>query len=382
MIYIYETKSILRRDPCTPLASGYEAIDDSPAINDALKACGSGGTIVLPADQTYSIYTPIDFTPCKSCDFQIEGQLIIAGNRWEYWAGMDSVFTLSGVHDVRVRSLSGKGLIDGNAIGYYTTRFDSGVNAEVPFARITNGSSGISIENLTMKNVMHRFFRVERSSTNISLSNLKLSMEQQWGLNPRSQHDAVGIELVDTTNVAISNVDMNVKVRQAHAPGTAGICVAIDVLTHNVTVRNMTCTGAFGGALITLGIAGNTRLTPEQEANTVSNIYVSDLTFDGQVATGFLSLGVNSAMTNITWDGVTVLKGTPAEGFLCYLKCRCFTSYVPNCDRQLSSTVTGIWFKRFRGRLPAMPTDLGAEGSTPHTVREYHFEDWQNSTVV
>lgn len=141
-------------DPCTPIAQGYEMIDDSPAINEALKACGNGGTIVLPEDQTYSIRTPIDFTPCKKCDFQIEGALIVASDEWEYWKGIDSTFTLANVTGARIRSVTGKGVLDGNAVTYYLGRYDSGFWFTRPFVHITNDSSDISIENLTMKNAM------------------------------------------------------------------------------------------------------------------------------------------------------------------------------------------------------------------------------------
>jgi galacturan 1,4-alpha-galacturonidase len=142
------------RDPCRPLAQGYEAVDDSPAINDALKACGNGGTIILPADQMYSIRSPIDFGPCHNCDFQIEGTIIIARGQWSYWNSQDSTFTLAGVKGARIRSVTGTGLIDGNAIEYYTTRYDSGLWTTFPFVHVTNGSSDVSIEGLTMKNVM------------------------------------------------------------------------------------------------------------------------------------------------------------------------------------------------------------------------------------
>lgn len=145
-----------KRDPCKPLAQGWEMIDDTPAINAAILACGSGGTIVLPADQIYSIRTPIDFTPCRKCDFQIEGILIAARGQWDYWnrADVASIWKMDGVKDVRIRSVTGSGLVDGNAIDYYTGRWDSGMSTTKAFADIKNGSSNVLIENLTLKNVM------------------------------------------------------------------------------------------------------------------------------------------------------------------------------------------------------------------------------------
>jgi hypothetical protein len=149
-------KFLPKRDPCTPLAQGWEMIDDTPAINAAILACGNGGTIVLPADQIYSIRTPIDFTPCRYCEFQIEGTLLAARGQWDYWNRKDvaSIWKMDGVKGVRIRSVTGSGLVDGNAIDYYMGRFDSGMSATKAFADIKNGSSDVVIENLTLKNVM------------------------------------------------------------------------------------------------------------------------------------------------------------------------------------------------------------------------------------
>jgi len=152
---IRPSKFLPKRDPCVPLAQGYETIDDSPAINDALKACGNGGTIVLPADQIYSIRSPIDFSPCNNCDFQIEGRLIVASGQWAYWLSVDSTFSIPNVTGARIRSVTGSGVIDGNAVEYYTSRYDSGIGKTPAFAHVSKASSNITFENLTLKNVMY-----------------------------------------------------------------------------------------------------------------------------------------------------------------------------------------------------------------------------------
>ena len=104
LLAVEASGSILRtRDPCIPLAQGWESIDDSPTINEALKACGNGGTIILPADQIYSIRSPIDFLPCKDCDFQIEGRLIIARGQWSYWNSNPATFLISNVTGARIQ---------------------------------------------------------------------------------------------------------------------------------------------------------------------------------------------------------------------------------------------------------------------------------------
>jgi galacturan 1,4-alpha-galacturonidase len=105
---------------CTvPPANGWEMVDDSPAINQAIADCGAGGTIIVPAGQLYSIRSQIDFTPCKACDFQLEGQFLVSRDQWQYWNGVGSIIKVAGVNGARIRSVTGKGGIDGNAVDYY-----------------------------------------------------------------------------------------------------------------------------------------------------------------------------------------------------------------------------------------------------------------------
>lgn len=205
-------------------------------------------------------------------------------------------------------------------------------------------------------------------------------MEQQWGMSPRNEYDAAGIELGRTSNIKISNIDMYFQSRENHG-GTVGVCIAIDVGTHDVEARNVTCKGAWGGALVSLNSIGNLFPTSEEQLDTVSHIYVKDFKFDGDTATGFRSLGVNSTMKNITWDDVTMINGNPASAKLCWVKNHTMTDYVFYCMENLVSRVMDIWFKNFRGGLPAMPNGEGWEHVNNKTITEYHFVGWENSTV-
>ena len=232
-----------------------------------------------------------------------------------------------------------------------------------------------------IKSCRHRFLRAQGQSTNITIRNLRLSMEQQWGSYPRNEIDAAGIELGQVNSVRISNIDMHFLARADHY-GAVGICIPIDIGTHDVEIRNVTCKGAWGGALIALGTIGNLVATSAESVDTVSNINVSNLTFDGAVATGFKSGWMNSTMTNITWDGVTVINGDAASASLCWMRTHSFTAYYPLCVQQLVSKVTDVWFKRFRGKVGGVPSGGEWNGVNNMTVTEYHFEDWQSSAVV
>ncbi|PSN65381.1 pectin lyase-like protein [Corynespora cassiicola Philippines] len=376
------TSTLPKREPCIVPANGFEAIDDSPAINSALQTCGDGGTIILPSSSTYSIHTPINFSPCKNCDVQIEGTLLVAPGNWKYWEAQPSVLVLSGVTGARIRSLTGSGLIDGNAVDWYTNRWDSGFLTTRTLIDITDGSSAISIDNLAIRNPMQRFVRAQRHSRDLSFSRLRLTAEQQWGRYPRNEVDVAGIELGETTHVSIADSSIEFHARASHA-GTVGVCVPLDIGTHDVHVRNLTCKGAWSGVVVALNSMGTIAPTAAQLADTVSNVHVSGLVFEGDTATGFQSYGHNSTMRNITWDGVTVLAGAPANANLCFLKLHSCTPCPPQCWRSLAASVTDVWFKRFRGNVGETPGEGYIFGWPLQNMKpEYHFEDWKNTTAV
>jgi hypothetical protein len=83
---------------------------------------------------------------------------ILSRDQWNYWnqAEVASVWKIEGIKGIKIRSLTGSGLIDGNAIEYFLTTDDGTYprNYGKAFVDIKNGSSDVSIENLTFKNVM------------------------------------------------------------------------------------------------------------------------------------------------------------------------------------------------------------------------------------
>ncbi|KAF2194340.1 glycoside hydrolase family 28 protein, partial [Zopfia rhizophila CBS 207.26] len=192
---------------CTPLAQGYEVLDDTPLINDAILNCGNGGTIVLPADQIYSIRSPFNFSACHGCDFQVEGTLLMSSDI-SLWAGKDALFSLAGKKDVTIRSVTGTGAIDGNSIAYYARpRWDTSQRNDAPyFATITNGSSNIIFSGLTIKNVPMKFFHTNGNATNLRFENLILSVEKQEGDRAGiADWESTGFELGGVSNVSIDN---------------------------------------------------------------------------------------------------------------------------------------------------------------------------------
>lgn len=101
------------RAVCTPTAGGSSSVDDTPAISSAISSCGNGGTIVIPAGTTYYLNTYLDFNGCSGCDFQVEGLLKFASDT-DYWEGKTAMINVEDIDGLKIRSLTGSGVIDGN----------------------------------------------------------------------------------------------------------------------------------------------------------------------------------------------------------------------------------------------------------------------------
>lgn len=109
-----------RTPTCTPASSGNPSIDDIPAIESALSTCGDGGTIIFPAGRTYYLNSVLDLSSCRGCDIQVEGLLKFTLDT-DYWGGRTAMINLEGVEGIHVRSLTGRGVIDGNGQDAYVS---------------------------------------------------------------------------------------------------------------------------------------------------------------------------------------------------------------------------------------------------------------------
>lgn len=121
----------------------------------AFASCGDGGVIVIPAGTTYSVRSTLEFTGCVNCDFQIEGTLK-ASDDYTYWSGQPGILYIDGIQGIKIRSLTGSGVIDGNG----QTSYDA--YAVATFARPTliytvGGSTKVLVQGLSMKNPPNAF---------------------------------------------------------------------------------------------------------------------------------------------------------------------------------------------------------------------------------
>ncbi|KAF2116615.1 pectin lyase fold/virulence factor [Lophiotrema nucula] len=379
--------SIKRAPPCTPLAQGWELLDDSPAINQAIANCGNGGTIILQADRTYSIRSPIDFTACKKCDVQIEGQLVVSRGQWDYWNAQPSIFNISSVTGATIRSVSGTGIIDGNARDYYNRGWRTSEGYKGPHLfHVTNSSSNIIVDNLSLRNPPMRFFRLDGDATQLGFSRLKLNVQGQYPLPPVVESETFGFEMGDVSNVTIADIQMEFHTQGNINPGsdkndrTIGVCVAFDRGTKGITVKNLECRNAWRGVVVMFGTTLSGSI-PKLTGAGVSDILVTNLTYSGDFGTGYTNDLSADYLSNITWDGVNILSGGAAVGDRCYLRCHCYTGWYRSCAAgDSTSRLDKIRFRNFRGVLGEKPAP-GWGCAANQTECDIQFDGWTPTIV-
>jgi galacturan 1,4-alpha-galacturonidase len=241
-------------DVCTPKSAGNSSIDDVPNINIAVERCGDGGTILIPAGQTYMIRSRLDFNYCYGCRFQIDGTLKVSDDL-DYWEGKTAFFVQPYGYGATFFSSTGSGLIDGSGQAYWD-HFATNKTYRRPFLiQISNGN-GITFTNITLKNAPFWFFFVTDNSANITLSNLVLSAVSTSENRPANTD---GFDTGDCSDVTITNVHVT----------NGDDCVSFKNGSNNITVNNITCVGSHG---ISVGSLGSDRGHPDA----VQNVYVSN----------------------------------------------------------------------------------------------------------
>jgi hypothetical protein len=73
---------------------------------------------VIPSGTTYYLNSVLDFAGCSGCDFQVEGLLKFASST-SYWSGKTAMINVKNINGLKIRSLTGKGVIDGNGQDAY-----------------------------------------------------------------------------------------------------------------------------------------------------------------------------------------------------------------------------------------------------------------------
>ncbi|CAI7579858.1 unnamed protein product [Penicillium discolor] len=225
----------VRASACTPVAGGS---DDTPAIAAAIAKCGKGGTIIIPAGKTYNLNSPLDFAGCAGCDFQLEGTLKFSSST-KVWKGQTAMINIKNIDGLKIRSLSGKGVIDGNGQASWDLFAEDSSYARPTLLYITGGSN-IEVSNLRQKNPPNVFNSIKGDTKTAKFLNLNMDAVSKSKNEPKNTD---GFDIGASTDVTISNVHVT----------NDDDCVAFKPGADGVIVKGITCTGSHGISVGSLG---------------------------------------------------------------------------------------------------------------------------------
>ncbi len=285
-----QASPILKQDTCTPSSAGDSSIDDVPAISKALSTCGNGGTIVIPAGKTFTVRSPLDFTNCRACNFQIEGTLKVSDDLG-YWEGKTAFLLLQNVAGATFHSLGGSGVIDGSGQAYWDY-FAKHKTYRRPLLVFFSNASNVTFTNIKLKDAPMMFVTVKGSSVNIKFSDLVLSAISTSDNQPKNTD---GFDIGECSYVTLRNIHVT----------NDDDCVAFENGANYITVDNITCIGSHGLSVGSLGSAAG-------RPYIVKNVYVSNVKMVNSSKAAGIKLwpGGSShgtvAVSNVTYDGVIV----------------------------------------------------------------------------
>ncbi|KAL3422650.1 extracellular exo-polygalacturonase [Phlyctema vagabunda] len=349
---------VAKRATCTPASAGVSSIDDVPAISAAMASCGDGGTIEIVAGKTYMIRTPLDFSGCTGCTLNVEGTLKVSDDL-AYWEGRRAVFYLAGVQGATIQSRTGAGLIDGNGQAAYDY-FATNTSYRRPTLHyITSGSSGVTVQKLRVKNAPNVFFSVTGGSAGVAYRDLVLSATSKSSAAPKNTD---GFNIGNATRTTLSNITV----------ANQDDCIAFKPGADGVTVTGITCTGSHGLSVGSLGGGAGA-------VDVVRNVYVSAATMiNSTKAVGIKLYPGGSAhgtasVSNVTWDGVTVVNcDYAAQIQSCYGEDAAYCTSSPS-----TAAVSGVYFKNFQGTTSAKYAPTVANlNCPPEGSCDVHFSSW------
>lgn len=345
--------TIEKRATCTPASLGNTQEDDTPAIAAAIKSCGNGGTIVIPAGTTYSLRSALSFTGCVGCDFQLEGTLK-ASDDTTYWATQTAVISLNSISGAKFRSLTGSGVIDGNGQDAYDQ-----FAANSSLARATvfyiSGGSNIYVGGFSVKNPPNVFFSQKGSVSNVQYASLTMTAASKSTNAPKNTD---GFDIGESTYTTINDVYVS----------NQDDCVAFKSGSNYVTVERITCAGRYQRSISYFCTQRRSSSGANNEAGTnhglsvgslaqtnadsVKNVYVNNATMSncGKAAGIKLYPGGpdygTATVSNVTWSNIIVDQCEYAVQIQ-----SCYNADADYCAEYPSAAdLTGIYLENFSGQ--------------------------------
>jgi len=368
-VLVEQASALPKRDTCTPSSASNSSIDDVPAISKALSACGNGGIIIIPPGKTFMIRSPLDFSDCKGCEFQIEGTLKVSDDL-QYWEGRPACFMLENVAGITIHSLTGSGLIDGSGQAFWDYHANHS-SYQRPFLIVMKNAVNITFTNFRLKDSPRWFITVNASSINIKFSELVLSAISTSHNIPINTDS---IDTADSSYITISNIHIT----------NGDDCICLKAGSNYISVKNITCVGSRGLSVGSLGlIAGQT--------DEVKNVYVSDVKMINSTPAVRIKMypaGLSHGkvfVSNITFERITVENADYA-----FRVQTCYLSKETTCQETPSAaTLSNIKLINIIGKTSnEYDPDVANINCPPAGTCDLTFSGWNvtapsgNSTVL
>ncbi|CAO2658086.1 Nn.00g073460.m01.CDS01 [Neocucurbitaria sp. VM-36] len=206
-LFLLESQALRRnakRDICTVASRNDPLVDDIPNILSALQQCGDTGHIVLPANQTFKIRSPLDLSLCKRCGIDINGILKLSQD-WDYWEKQSAVSKLSKASNVIISSEGNTDIIDANDFGWVRLP-DVPVPERMPHLfSISDGSYQVHIRNLKIRYVPGTVFYMSSESSAIRLYDVEIQSAAATGFSiENAQHVYIWNNILRATGSCIT----------------------------------------------------------------------------------------------------------------------------------------------------------------------------------
>ncbi|KAF2017805.1 glycoside hydrolase family 28 protein [Aaosphaeria arxii CBS 175.79] len=262
LLFSITSSHLHKRDICNVESFHDPLIDDGPAITDALEKCGGSGSVVFPANQTFTLRSPVDLSACRACAIRIDGRITVSPD-WDYWEKQFAVFLISNASAMVVDSPDSTGIIDARNFGWGG---GSPPQARIPkLFSITDSSYQIHIRDLKITNSPGTAFFIGSQASAVRLYDIDI------GQSTSGVREGVVIE--DSNHVYVWN-------NTIHATDA---CIKVLPNTENVQVEHSTCTISIDGPLNTEPSGININFGAQSDRNWIRNVLVRGLAAVGSM---------------------------------------------------------------------------------------------------
>jgi galacturan 1,4-alpha-galacturonidase len=362
-----QVSSLSEQETCKPVSARNSSVDDVPAIREALSTCGNGGTIIISAGETFTIRSPLDFSNCSACDFQIEGTLKVSEDL-DYWEHK-TVFLISNVSGATFHSLTGSGLIDGSGQIYWDYFARNKTYGKPQLIHFINASN-MTFTKLKLKDSASWFIYIIDGSTNITFSDLILSAVSTSSSEPINTD---GIDTGDCSHITINNVHIT----------NDDDCVCFKNGSNYITATNVTCIGSRG---ISVGSLGS---SPGHY--TVKNVYVSNVKMINSTSAARIKVFSGGPSHGTVFvSNVTIQNVTVDNCDFAFRVQNCYETSTSMCkDDPSAAILSDIKIINFTGKTSGMyDPDVANIDCPPRGTCDLTFVGWdviapsKNSTVL